>query len=174
MTTSTVSITDLQAFYNSDPRIKALIDLYGQRERGRQDSTPPRMRRVLRSKGIDLSTSELSDAMRQMQRMGLGRCVAGRNGKVSRFLWSYHLKSVADAAQGKGTTLMAPPKDRPRTPRLPDVPAPAVAPTAQAPVTQVPSDTVITIKRGLVEVVVHPGASMADLEEIKRFLNNSK
>lgn len=170
-----VNYQELQTMYSSDAKFKALIDLYAERQRGRQDSTPPRMRRVLKLKGIELSTKELSEIMRKMQRIGIGRCVSGRHGKVSRFVWGFHLKSVADVAQGKQKALQAAPTTRVRLPKLQALSqAPAtIPPKPVTPKPQVKEDPrKVVVRKAGFEIVLPLDMSLEDWKEAAVFLNN--
>lgn len=118
---TTVNIEELKQVYNTDPKAKVIFDSYAARQRGRQDTTTPRMRRVLKEKGIDMSIRELSDFYLRMQKAGVGRCISGRKGRVNRFVWGFHLKSVAEAAQGKieaANELAKAPKGKVKLPHL--------------------------------------------------------
>lgn len=97
---TTVNIDRLKQVSAANPKYKAIFELYGKRLRGRQDSTVPRIRRVLKDAGIDMSTQELSEFYAIMQDAGAGRWVAGRNGNSGRFIWGFHLKSIADNVNG--------------------------------------------------------------------------
>lgn len=97
---TTVNIPLLKETAAKDPKVKALFELYGKRLRGRQDSTVPRARRVLQDAGIDMSTKELTAFYGTMQKAHAGRWVSGRHGKSGRFVWGFHLKSIADAVNG--------------------------------------------------------------------------
>lgn len=164
--TTTVNYQELKDLYNSDPKVKALFDHYSTRLRGRQDSTTPRMRRVLKEKGVDMSTAELSDFYRKMQRVGVGRCIAGRRGKVSRFVWGFHLKSVAEAAKGSTQALAAPPKPRYGLPKLragrrPSVKATPIAAAQTAEPAQISAKD--TVQSDTSKVVIHKAGFVIEL-----------
>lgn len=136
---SELDLEKIKSVIAEKPRYKAIFETYLERRRGRQDSTPSRMRRVLRetNKG-DYPLPELMEFYREMQEAGAGRWVAGRHGKEGRFLWGFDLISVAEAVLNRRSktrelrrnekdgnrkalpkgTLIAPPSPRTKLPKV--------------------------------------------------------
>jgi hypothetical protein len=176
MNTANVNIQELRSLYKSDTKVKAIFDLYAERERGRQDSTVPRMRRVLKEeKGVEMDAEELSEFYRQMQKAGVGRCVAGRRGKVSRFIWGFHLKSIADAVKGIDTAeLKAAPAPKVKLPKLapkPVSPKPASKPTLRHE-DLAAVDRKVTVRKAGFEIDFPLDMTEADWKDAATFLNN--
>lgn len=104
----TLDVARLRNVVNANPRYKAIFEMYLERQRGRQDSTPSRMRRVLRETGKgDYPLAELTKFYQDMQEAGAGRWVSGRNGQEGRFVWGFHLVSVAEAVLNRKAPVTA-------------------------------------------------------------------
>jgi hypothetical protein len=132
-------IEKIRTFVNKNPRYVAIWELYLERHRGTQDSTPSRMRRELaEKKELDYPLEELMHFFKDMQDAGAGEWRSGRNGKEGRFTWGFHLVTVAEAVLNKkapnfrakdeekrplpkGTILAPPERKKPSLPRLPRV-----------------------------------------------------
>lgn len=158
MTTNTVDTGKLRSIVVSMPKAKALFEYLTSRKRGRQDTSFRRITRMLREqKGVSFSQQELVQIFSGLQEAGAGRIVFSRN-RPARFVWDFHLDSVANAALGSSAEIRRSPKPRVVLPRIE---AAASAPTQvkEAPVlqgltTSLPAGTgrVITIKRPGYEV----------------------
>ncbi len=168
-----VNFQGLQSLYSSDPKVRALFDVYAKRLRGRQESTAPRTKRVLKDLGIEMTSQELSEFYRKMQGLGIGRCVFGRHGKINRFIWGFHLRSVAEIAQGKQVSLASAPKTKVKLPRLKAaMPAPARLFTKKEPKGEPISVRKITVRKAGLEIEFPLSMSLEDWREAAVFLNN--
>lgn len=175
-----VNYQELTNLYQSDEKARAIFDLYSHRQRGRQTSSTQRIRRVLKDHGVEMSTKELSDFYLKMQKAGVGRCVAGRKGRVNRFIWNFHLKSVAEAAQGKADgSLKLAAKQRIKLPKLTPVladtvsmkPEPRIIAKASP---KQPAINKITVRRAGFEIDFPLDMTDADWKDVSVFLNNLK
>jgi hypothetical protein len=125
MGTDKLDIGRLKEVVAENPRYRAIFETYLERQRGRQDSTPSRMRRVLRetNKG-DYPLDELAQFFEDMQETGAGRWIAGRNGKEGRFAWGFHLVSVAEAVLDRKAPVTAVPMEKAEEPGIRPAPVP--------------------------------------------------
>ncbi len=128
-TTPALNIDRLKEAYESNPKYRAVLDVYSQRQRARQDTTLPRIKRVMHDARVEITATELIQFMQLMQESGAGKWHAGRKPNTGKFIWSFNLKSVADAVKGKQVEVKSPPKSKLK------LPIAAVAqPEVQAPV----------------------------------------
>lgn len=117
-TNNSVNIELLKQASDSNPKYKAIFELFGERQRGRQDTTMPRIRRVLKDKHVDITLQELAEFFRLAQGANAGRWHQGRSVSSGRFVWNYNLKSVADVVNGKATPIRNAPKAKHRLPKI--------------------------------------------------------
>lgn len=117
-TNNSVNIERLKEASDSNPKYKAIFELFGERQRGRQDTTMPRIRRVLKDKHVDITIQELAEFFRLAQEANAGRWHQGRSVSSGRFVWNYNLKSVADVVNGKAIPIRNAPKAKHRLPKV--------------------------------------------------------
>lgn len=180
---TSVNIDRLKEATQSNPKFKAIFEVYSERQRGRQDSTLPRIRRVMKDKHVDISAQELAEFFRLTQEAHAGKWQQGRKANTGRFIWNYNLKSVADAVLGRTSQLKSAPKAKHRlpnitveqiaTPVIPEEPSPLVQFAAEAfPINPVQHRTLIVRKAGI-EVEIHlDELTDADLKSTALLLNN--
>lgn len=105
--------------------------------RGRQDSSVPRIMRLLGPTGKRYKKEDVIKFLKAMDAAGAGKIVFSK-GKLPRFEWQYNRRSLAQAALGTSKRWSVEEQAPPKT-ALPDVPAGATAAPA-APATQASSD----------------------------------
>lgn len=164
ITEKALDVPKLQAGVRKNPKFQQALRILATRKRGRQDTTFRRIKRLLDLGGMkDWSQKELRQLFELLQDAGAGRIVFGT--KTPRFIWTFHLQSVARAALGMtedkrfrkdGSEILEDGMRKPSPPRveLPRIEGvttePVVAQTQvstdAAPVTS-PDKQMVTIKR---------------------------
>lgn len=127
----------------TNPKFKTLLELFATRQRGRQNTTVSRALRVLRDEGFEgYSKGEVSQFYRELQKAGAGHWMAGRNGKEGRFVWDFHLVSLAQAIlEGNQSTKVEPaPKSRVKLPMVDTVQPKAIQEPVAGPVLEIQAE----------------------------------
>jgi hypothetical protein len=125
-----LDVTFLQAASKKNLKLKKLFELYTSREKGRNSCTVPRVRRIMKESGTDLTKDEAIEIMMTWEKGGAGRFVSGKRDQDMRFVWAWDIPSLA-------TRVLAPPPpkgvapapvlDAPRTRlKLPKLPQGAI------------------------------------------------
>lgn len=126
MQTKQLNISMLRAECQKDNKLRHLFELYSDRGRGRQSCTVPRIRRIMKESGTDLTRDEAIQIMKVWQQAGCGRYVSGQRDQDNRFLWAWDIPSLAKrvtatAAPENVTGALVAPAPKPRL-RLPLTP----------------------------------------------------
>lgn len=94
----------IQQSLNAAPKFKDALQLFANRERGRQDTTFRRLKRLLDTNGMKAWTAaEIQQFFEMLQAAGAGRIVYGS--KTPRIIWDWHLNSIACKALGLPETM---------------------------------------------------------------------
>lgn len=96
---SAIDASRVKTLPSEMPIAADVFDIYKDRERGRQDTSFPRISRLLAEKGKKYSMKDWISFCKAMEEAKVGRLVYSRN-KAPRFIWHYNLKSVARFALG--------------------------------------------------------------------------
>jgi hypothetical protein len=193
-TTKALNIPMLKDACKQSPKITAIFEHYLNRERGRQTSTIPRLRRVMKEEAnIDLSKEEAIEIFRIWQKAEAGRYVSGRNDQDNRFLWEYSIPHVAEAvlekksaatlraeeiAKSKGekvepdSSVKAAPKGRVKLPKPMPAPVPAKAPLKPNLKVATDSSAQPVIRFPGFELILPPHMTDKENKELLTFINN--
>lgn len=125
-TTKGLDILQLRKACAKNHKVRKLFEIYSKREKGRQDCTVPRIRRLMKESGTDLTLDEAIAIMKLWEKAGAGRYVRGDRDQDNRFLWTWDIPSVATrvlsppAPDGVRPAEIRPaPKTRVKLPKLP-------------------------------------------------------
>lgn len=164
-----VDVPAIRAAIKKNPRFEEAMRILSTRERGRQDTSFRRIKRMLDEGGAkDWTIQEVEKFFKMLQAAGAGRTVFGQG--RPRFVWEFHLQSVACAALGitepkrtrKDGTVIAMSKGQMRRPTPPRAELPRLDESPVTPVTPVtpviamakPGSQVITLSRAGFELKV--------------------
>ncbi len=171
---NTVNVENLKQVVQSNPKYAAIFDIFGKRQRGRQDTTAARIQRLLKDRGIEMSNKELSEFYNTMESQGAGKHIGGRGDKAGKFIWAYHLKSIADNIKGITHEVRPASKPKVKLPKLYNISAlNKPTPQAEAKVLVNRPKVLITLRKEGVEIDI----PLEDLDgssgkEIAAFINN--
>lgn len=83
---------------------RAMLSFFEKRQRGRQEINIVRLKRKLQQQGVSIKDGSLAAEFRALQDLGLGRVVSHKD-QPSKFLFSYNLRSIATAANGRSNVV---------------------------------------------------------------------
>ncbi|MBD8531699.1 MULTISPECIES: hypothetical protein [unclassified Massilia] len=89
----------LADLYESNPTVRAILDMLGERTNNSKVSFAKRIHFLLKQRGIVVKYGELIAAFRLLQEAGCGIFVRGSKGYSSRFDWAVKTTLVADFAR---------------------------------------------------------------------------
>lgn len=112
------------------PVARDAMSLWKERARGRQESSVPRIMRMLGPLGNKYRKEDVVKFLKAMDAAGAGRLVFSK-GKLPRFIWDYNLKSLAKAALSTSKRWSVDRQAPPKT-VLPDVTPDSVKGSPQA------------------------------------------
>ena len=93
-------IDALTKLYKHDSNAKLVLDWVASRERNSSDTQIESF-----MKNVQIDRFELIATLHKLERVGMGKFIAGRRGHASRFAWAVGLVSAGRVAQGKMHTL---------------------------------------------------------------------
>lgn len=96
-----VDVEVLQKYMKTAPKFQEAMQILAKRKRGRGDTSFMRIKRMLNEGGMEGWTfEELKKFFSVLEEAGAGRVVGGATIDRARFVWTFHLQSVACAALG--------------------------------------------------------------------------
>lgn len=95
-----MKIEELKGCYAANEVVAAICDHMADRPKNQNETKLHRMMLHLEQGGDDFRKSDVIAAFRQLEDADCGRCVEGRHGWKSRFVWSVKSLLVAGAARG--------------------------------------------------------------------------
>lgn len=101
-----LDVTTLKAVAESNATSKAIFGELSTRQRSRHRINLRKFKYDLLTNGNKVIDEEYVETFKKLQEMGVGKLISGRHGNPSRFVWSYKLKDIAQAAQSGEAIIM--------------------------------------------------------------------
>lgn len=97
----------LQTLYQSSREARWILDHFASRQRNRKVTTADRLYYVLNREHDEISRRDVIECFRQLEEIGCGEFIVGRQGYPSRFEWAVSLISAGQAAIGEAEDVEA-------------------------------------------------------------------
>lgn len=101
-----LDVVSLKAVAESNATSKAIFGELSTRQRSRHRINLRKFKYDLLTSGQRIIEDEYIETFKKLQDLGVGKLISGRHGNPSRFIWSYKLKDIAQAAANGEAIIM--------------------------------------------------------------------